>query len=290
MDKEYILYCDESAKTGRYFSNFYGGVMIGSSQYMRIVSFLENEKKKLNLQGEVKWSKVTENYLEKYKTLMHSFFSEIKMSNLRVRIMYRQNAYAPDDLTLEDLKNEFFKLYYQFIKHAFGLEHANLQLPVKLRIYFDDFPENQEAASRFKGFLLHGLNKNKNIRRSNILLSEEDVAEVNSHEHVLLQCLDIVLGAMHFRLNNKHLEKVPGSNTLAKRTVAKEKLYKAILEEIKSIKPDMDWFNIGVTTPISNFEERWTEAYLHWSFKPKSYTFRRDLTKNPQLAYKTSDA
>ncbi len=32
-DREYIIFCDESDKKGRFYSNFYGGVMVGLSQY-----------------------------------------------------------------------------------------------------------------------------------------------------------------------------------------------------------------------------------------------------------------
>lgn len=139
---------------GEYYSNFYGGVMVGSSKYEKTTSFLEEEKKKLNLLGEVKWSKVTERYLDKYIRLIEAFFTLIKQGDVKIRIMFRQNAHEANDLTSEDYKNSYFKLYYQFIKHAFGLESAKLdQKPTKLRLYFDVFPENREAASRFKGFL-----------------------------------------------------------------------------------------------------------------------------------------
>ena len=39
-----------------------------------------------------------------------------------------------------------------------------------------------------------------------------------------MQCLDIVLGAMAFRLNDMHKEKRPDTNRRGKRTIAKEKL------------------------------------------------------------------
>lgn len=279
MDKEYILYCDESEKHGRFYSNFYGGVMIGSSQHDRIVFFLENEKKDLHLQGEIKWSKVTERYLEKYQVLIKAFFKEIKAGHLRIRIMFRQNVYEPHRLTEEDHKNGYFKLYYQFIKHAYGLAYARLECPARLRVYFDVFPENREAASRFKGFLL-GLNGDKKIQRAGLSLRKEDIAEVNSHDHVLLQCLDVVLGAIHFRLNEKHEEKILGSEMRAKRTIAKEKLFNTILEEIKSLKETFKDFNIGISTFASKaFEERWSEPYLHWSFVPKIHIFRKEFAK-----------
>ena len=280
MDKEYTLYCDESEKHGRFYSNFYAGVMVGSSQHDRIISTLEKEKKALNLQGEIKWSKVTERYLEKYQTLIKVFFSEIKAGHLRVRIMFRQNVYQPQGLTEDDHKNGYFKLYYQFIKHAYGLPYAKLNFAAKLRVYFDLFPENREAASQFKGFLL-GLNKERRIRKAGLSLQQEDIAEVNSHDHVLLQCLDVVLGAVQFRLNEKQNEKIYGTEIRAKRTIAKEKLFNTVLEEIKSIKDFFKDFDIGISTftPNHAFEERWSEPYLHWSFVPKIHIFRKEFAK-----------
>ncbi len=280
MDKEYTLYCDESEKYGRFYSNFYGGVMVGSSQINRIVSALEEIKKELHLQGEIKWSKVTESYLEKYQALIKAFFAEIKAGHLRVRIMFRQNVYQPQGLTEEDHKNGYFKLYYQFIKHAYGLPYTRLTSPARLRVYFDVFPENREAASQFKGFQV-GLNKDKKIQKAGFSLRQEDIAEVNSHHHVLLQCLDVVLGAIQFRLNEKHEEKILGSEMRAGRTIAKEKLYITILEEIRSIKESFKDFEVSVSTFTSDsaFKERWLEPYLHWSFVPKIYSFRKEFEK-----------
>lgn len=297
MDKEYILYCDESEKQGRYYSNFYGGVLVGSSQYERIALELEDQKEKLNLQGEVKWAKVTERYLIKYQHLVELFFSYLKTGHLKTRIMFRQNAYVPSALRKEDVKNQYFKLYYQFIKHAYGLEYAQLNHPrVSLRLYFDTFPENREAASRFKGFLL-GLNKNPKIKRAGLFLKDDDITEVESHGHVLLQCLDIVLGAMHFRLNDKHKLKPENSYRRAKRTVAKEKLYKFILSQIRAIDCKYKNFNIWTST-AGNLSDRWALPYMHWNFIPKNSAFTDEFKKgknsnqknNPDQSTQTSDA
>lgn len=283
IDKEYILYCDESEIKGQYYSNFYGGVMVGASQYENVVSILEKEKKNLNFFGEVKWSKVTERYLDKYISLIKTFFILVKKDHLKIRIMFRQNAHEANDLTDEDYKNSYFKLYYQFIKHAFGLEYAELKhRPSKLRLYFDIFPENREAASRFKGFLL-GLNKNTKIQKVGFIVNEEDIAEVHSHDHVLLQCLDIILGAIHFRLNNKHKVTAHESRKRGRRTVAKDLLYKTVLEQIKSIKPEFRNFNIGISTAcIDDPSKKWSDSYRHWNFIPKNYIYRHELTKGKQ--------
>jgi len=271
QDKEFILFCDESDRRGKYYSNFYGGVMVGSTQYQRVTYRLNDKKADLNLYQEVKWEKVTEPYLEKYMDLMRAFFEEVARGNVRVRIMFRQNAHLPKGLSRQQVDWEYYLLYYQFVKHAFGLEHAAEN--IRLRLYFDKFPDTAEKSEQFKGFLL-GLTKTK--RWQAIDIRKEDITEVHSHDHVLLQCLDVVLGAMSFRLNDKHKEIPKGAARRGKRTIAKEKLYKAILAEIRNIRPG---FNIGVSTRAQALADRWKMPYMHWSFVPSDEAFDAALTK-----------
>ena len=54
-ESEYLIFLDESEKRGTYFSNFYGGVIIGSKEYDRITALLQQKKTDLNFFGEVKW-------------------------------------------------------------------------------------------------------------------------------------------------------------------------------------------------------------------------------------------
>lgn len=114
------------------------------------------------------------------------------------------------------------------MKQAFGLmampEHGH---PVGIRLYFDDLPDKAEKREQFKGYVL-ALGANKEIANRDIVLLPENITEVRSHDHVLLQCLDIVLGAMVFRLNDKHLEKIPGKRVRGNKTRAREALYKDI--------------------------------------------------------------
>jgi hypothetical protein len=194
-----------------------------------------------------------------------------------VRIMFRQNAHQAQGLTPEQIEMEYFVLYYQFIKHAFGLGFLPMvDHPTKIRLYFDQFPDTREKIERFKSFL-NGLPQRRQFQEINILINREDITEVRSHEHVLLQCLDIILGAIAFRLNDKHKDMPPGKKHRGKRTIAKETLYKTILAEIRQIHPN---FNIGVTTRTrDNLRRRWEDPYLHWCFTPRFALFDPRLTK-----------
>lgn len=276
-DKEYIIFCDESETKGRYYSNFYGGLLVGSSQYDRLTRLFDDLKASLNLHGEVKWSKVTEAYLEKYRTLVEALFQELQAGNLKIRLMFRQNAHIATGLSEEQIEGAYFRLYYQFIKHAFGLKYRDgNEAPVALRLYFDAFPATREAVQQFKGYI-HALGQSPEFSLAGIFLKAEDITEVRSHEHVLLQMLDIVLGAMNFRLNDLHKQKPEGKARRGKRTVAKEKLYKMILGEIRKLHPR---FNIGVSTGSpEGLAQRWSQPYRHWQFIPSQFRYDTTQTK-----------
>jgi hypothetical protein len=291
-EKEYIIFCDESDKKGEFYSNFYGGVLVGLSQYDQVKKRLEDKKVELGFGKELKWQKVTDQYLHRYIEFMASFFDEIRAGNLKARVMFRQNTHAHRFEDSEEKALSYFKLYYQFIKHGFGLSYMDHSHPeVFLRLYFDQFPDTSERASQFKGYL-NGLQHMKTFENAKISIREGDITEIKSHEHILLQGIDIVLGAIGFRLNDKHKAIPEGKHRRGKRTIAKEKLYKFILSEIKTVYPN---FNIGISTGMKQgMSSLWLDPYRHWRFVPNEHVYDKTKAKrakkNPALPNNVSDA
>ena len=117
---EYILWCDESEKRGRKFSNFYGGILVASSDKERIERALKAKKEELNLHGEIKWTKISATYLEKYIEYLDFFWQFVRSGEVKIRIMFMDNRNIRPDLTRQQKEEGFFILYYEFIKHAFG--------------------------------------------------------------------------------------------------------------------------------------------------------------------------
>jgi hypothetical protein len=262
-----MIWCDESIKHGDYYSNFYGGVLVSSKHIEEINEALNNEKQKLHLFQEIKWSKITENYKNKYIDIINLFFNFVAQGKIKVRIMFTDNTRKPRNLTPEQKENEYYLLYYQFIKHIFGLTRVDFEDEILLRIYFDNLPHTKEKASEFKGFI-YGLKRH--FLSSNIILKRENIAEIDSKQHNILQCLDIVLGSMAFRLNKQHKYIEPGKRRRGKRTVAKEEVYKVINRRIQEIYPN-SIFNIGVTTGSKGWENPiWNMPYRHWVFEAKN--------------------
>lgn len=277
MSKEIIIYCDESNISGRYFSNFYGGALVNSKDLEQVNHLLIQKKKELNLYGEIKWSKITDNYLSKYIEFIDLLFELIANGKVKIRIMFTQNRHVPQNLSVYHQEHEYFLLYYQFIKHAFGLKYLEPnQQPMQVRLYFDKLPDTKEKAMQFKSFLL-GLNYNKQIKSNGLMLSPQNITDVHSHDHVILQSVDIILGAMQFRLNDHHKDKPEGQWKRGKRTIAKEKVYKHINAHIQKVYPG---FNIGTSTSWRNsLINIWRDPYRHWLFIPSDFNVDNKKTK-----------
>lgn len=272
MAREYIIYCDESEEKGRHFSNFYGGALIQSEHIDEVRNALAAKKRELRFNGEVKWNKITKNYEEKYKELINCFFDLVEQGKIKTRVMFTQNTHEAINLTKRHIEEKYFILYYEFIKHAFGLVFSP-QIPggVNLRVYPDKLPDTAEQTEKFKSYI-ESLKQNQAFRRLDIRIRKEDIAEVTSHDHDILQCIDIVLGSIHFRLNDKHLVKPDGARIRGNRTRAKEAVYNAINKRIRKIYPN---FNIGITTGHQgSTTNRWAHPYRHWLFSPTEKVIR----------------
>lgn len=202
---------------------------------------------------------------------MVRFFTLIAENRIKVRIMFTHEFRVPQGLGRHHRRHRYHLLYYQFIKHAFGLAYSNNEtVPISLRIYLDRMPGKKANREKFKRFLV-SLQQQPEFRAGRIIINEEQVAEVESHDHVLLQCLDVVLGSIQFRLNDHH------KGGSGRRTVAKLQLYKAIHKLICGIYPN---FNIGITTGTrGDVANRWHHPYRHWKFERENSGFRRDKKK-----------
>lgn len=264
---EYHIWCDESDKEGEYYTNFYGGILIESINLKSVLQMMNFIVEELNIKEEIKWQKVNLFTYDKYIKLVDFIFDLLKNNLIKIRIFFKNKQFVPIGLTKEQVKAEYPILYYQFIKHSFGLTYSNSgNEKVYLKIQLDNMPLKGPEKKRFLGYL-YKLNTDPEIKNANLHIREGDIFEVDSKSHIPLQCMDLILGAMCFRLNNKHKEKSENTGKRGKRTILKEKLYKHINSKIRELRPN---FNIGESTGYNNIEEKWHSPYRHWSFKPNS--------------------
>lgn len=251
------------------------GALINLSDINLIENTLNSKKEELNLYGEIKWTKVTDNYLEKYIEMINLFFDFIKSGKIKVRIMFAQNAFVSEGLTKEQTDNEYGILYYYFLKDSFGLKFSNntpFKNKVNFSFYLDDLPCSIEQKLNLKNSLLR---YNYELRQNNTEITE--IVEIDSKKHVIQQCMDIILGSMNFRLNDLDKVKDELTGKKSKRTRAKEKLYKVINKNIREIRKG---FNVGVSTSNDNdITNVWKHKYRHWNFVSRYSHFDKSLTK-----------
>jgi len=96
---EYIIYCDESGSEGPKYSDFFGGCIINSRDVNVISEALNAKKKELALKGEIKWTKVTAQYLDRYIQIIDLFFDFIRDGKIKMRVMFRKN----EDYSIESV-------------------------------------------------------------------------------------------------------------------------------------------------------------------------------------------
>lgn len=264
----FYIFCDESLKKGKYYSNFYGGVLIDKSEFEKVKNAITSKVQDLQIENsELKWGNVNTYKLQQYKEVIDVFFEFIKANVVKIRIMFTDNRFIAKNLTQEHHENQYHILYYHFLKLAFGLKYIVSDIPLDLEIFFDKLPDSDKKNHQFKNYI-YGIQFLPEFSDSSIIIKKASISEVDSKKHILMQCLDVVLGAMSFRLNDLHKEKPEGASRRGKRTLAKEKLYKHINKKIRETRAN---FNIGITTGVDgDYQNLFLHPYRHWLFIPSS--------------------
>jgi hypothetical protein len=263
----FYLYCDESIKKGKYYSNFYGGALVNAKDFELITDVLEEKRINLIKTSELKWQKIDKINYKTYIDAIDTFFDFIQAGKIKIRIMFTNNRFTNPNLNDRHLENEFLLLYYQFIKHTFGFRFLNSNDENHIEIFLDNIPDNEANNKRFKEYI-YGIQYLPDFINANIKISRNQISEVDSKNHIVMQYLDVVLGAMALKLNKMLSLKDPITNKRGKRTIAKEKVYKHINSRVRLIYPN---FNIGITTSLQGkFENLFEMPYRHWEFKGKN--------------------
>lgn len=277
----YIIFCDESDTKGEFYSHFYGGALVEASKQQSIEAELQAAKDRLHIfDGEMKWQRITEPYKDKYIEFVHCVFDIVDRGDMKLRIMFTQNRWKPY-LDEYQYDNEYFLLYHQFIKHAFGLRYSTADgtIPSSAAVLLDDIPHSAEKLHVFKKYL-SSLSEFPIWQKAAFSIAYEEITDVNSKEHNILQALDVVLGGMQSRLNEKHTRTIPPAKRRSKRARAKAEVYDAIKARIFKLYPN---FNVGISTgQAGGPTDRWTGFYRHWLFMPAGA--QEDASKTKKAA------
>lgn len=255
--EKYIIICDESSKYGNNYSYFYGGAMIKESEYEKTSQILESYKSQFGLH-ELKRTKITKANYKQYIDILEFFFVFVKAGKIKIRIMFSPN-YELIKFDRHSQNESFIKLYHTFIINAFNIFYA--RKPINIRLIFDDLPETKSKNQLFKKLLKSKIVNNTKIDTNKVYTSDDRMEEVDSKKHIILQCVDVIVGLTDFILNtsNDDIKK-------SERAKARYEVWKCIESNILAINPN---FELTRTTQPVYSHKAWQSSYRHFVYRQK---------------------
>jgi Protein of unknown function (DUF3800) len=194
-NKTINLYCDESCHLENDGKKF---MLIGyiSSEYNQIDihnAKIKELKEKHHFYSEIKWSKVSKSKHQFYDDLIDYFFA----SDLCFRCIVVDKKGVDNAKWNQSYDTFYYKMYYQLLYHKIDMRYRhNVYLDIK------------DTLSAFK---LKKLKEILNIQYSTI----GNVQNIRSHESLLMQLSDLMMGALSYNLNGEG--KVIAKNNLIKK-------------------------------------------------------------------------
>lgn len=180
--KTFNIYCDESCHIEHDHKDY---MLLGcvSSAYNQVKGHSErikDIKKKHNYYGEIKWSKVSNSQLKFYKELLDYFFS----TDLCFRALVIKKDQIDNDSHGQNYDEFYYKMYYQLLNHQISSQYAyNVYLDIKDDLSARKVRKLEEVLNTKYGVFRH-------------------IQNIRSHESILLQLADFIMGAISYKLNN----------------------------------------------------------------------------------------
>lgn len=215
-----------------------GGIIVEPSSLVEMLEGLSSWRKKHNMAAELKWSKVSKQKLEEYKSLVDGFFKRAEMGHMHFCCVVFSNV---NYKKYHDGNKElgFYKLYCQFLVHRLG---PYLLGDLDRLVIHLDHRNTDYKLSELQRFVTRGIRK---FYRPTIVSPVASIDAIDSKSHPLsdfMQVCDILLGAVGYTWNG--FEKIPGASA-AKIELAKHIARKAKLPTLKCATPrERSDFNI----------------------------------------------
>jgi hypothetical protein len=275
----YVMYCDEAWTDGDHRWRLYGGCLLKERDRQKVTDVLNKMKGDLGLKHEMKWHKVSETNQERFGQVVCEFIRLVDQGCIKLRLMYHDRLFKPKSLTPYQKLYGYYILYYYFAVMGFGLQYHGQCETDEASIHFfpDILPDDPVKRNQFKTFM-ESIHRATKYRGHGFRF--QNVADVDSRNHVLLQCVDVIIGSAGFKLNDFDKKLGPNRRKL-KTTKAKIALYKTIRDCIADVSKRQlgtRAFGYGVSTSYgSDVTNRWRHKIRQWRFVPRDAEVDRDF-------------
>ena len=181
--KTFNFYCDESTHLENdgfpymiiaYVSSAWNQVKLHSQHIYHL-------REKHHFKGEIKWSKLSESNYPFYSELIEYFFA----TDLNFRAVIVNKSQINNEKLGFTYNDFYYRMYYQLLHHKINMEHTyNIYLDIK------------DTCSYRKNKKLREI---LNVQYGNI----RNLQFMHSHESVLLQLADVIMGALNYNLREE---------------------------------------------------------------------------------------
>lgn len=184
MSKTFNIYCDESCHIEHDHKKFMflGSVSSAYNQVKLHTEHINELKKKHHFYAEIKWSKVSKSKLRFYLDLVDYFFA----TDLQFRTVGVEKSKINNEAFNQDYDDFYYKMYYYLLNH-------NLNSLYNYNVYLDI----KDTLSAYK------VNKLKDILNTKFGVFR-NVQNIRSHESVIMQMADFLMGAISYLHNDEH--------------------------------------------------------------------------------------
>lgn len=195
MDKVYI-YCDESCQDSHNFM-LLGGIAIKAELVPSFESAVAQIRQETNMHKELKWSRVTPQKQAEYQKFIDLFFDWNESGQLSFHCMILDNTKIDHRQFGGSYELGFYKFVYQLLLHCFGKRYGGSN---DLHVFLDQRQTGYDMGEVRK-ILNNGMTARfKNDRRPFRLVEPVDSKKVSA-----IQINDLILGALGYRKNKRHL-------------------------------------------------------------------------------------
>ncbi len=160
MAQIFEVYADEawthsaaaSCEENRYW-RFFGGVFGSHGAMDHLEKKLRQVSQTHGLKKEVGWKNIFSGNIDCYKLLVECFFDHLHSTDIKYRQIFldRKYIHVPYDGASSAAVEVQFKLYYQFLKHSFGLSHIPHQ-GAEVRFILDNH-SHQQHMDKLRSFV-----------------------------------------------------------------------------------------------------------------------------------------
>lgn len=183
QNKTFNIYCDESCHIEHDHKPymFLGSVSSAFNQVKLHTERIKEFKKKHNFYAEIKWSSVSNSKLRFYLDLVDYFFA----TDLKFRAVGVDKSKIKADAFNKSYDDFYYTMYYYLLNH-------NINILYSYNVYLD---------------IKDTLSANKVNRLKDILNTKfgvfRNVQNIHSHESLLMQLTDFLMGAISYLHNDK---------------------------------------------------------------------------------------